>query len=87
MAKPLQVIMMVLLMNFSQLLKEMEHNVATKVLASVLLHRLASNNGYARPPQGVPADMLSAVKKCPNLFMLWGFAIPSNQAVASISMG
>ena len=32
-------------------------------------------------------DMLSAVKKCPNLFMLWGFAIPSNQAVASISMG
>ena len=43
--------------------------------------------GYARPPLGVPADMLSAVKKCPNLFMLWGFAIPSNQAVASISMG
>ena len=39
------------------------------------------------PPLGVPADMLSAVKKCPNLFMLWGFAIPSNQAVASISMG
>ena len=39
------------------------------------------------PPSGVPADMLSAVKKCPNLFMLWGFAIPSNQAVASISMG
>ena len=36
------------------------------------------------PPLGVPADMLSAVKKCPNLFMLWGFAIPSNQAVASI---
>ena len=43
--------------------------------------------GYARPPLGVPADMLSAVKKCPNLFMLCGFAIPSNQAVASISMG
>ena len=39
------------------------------------------------PPLGVPADMLSAVKKCPNLFMLWGFAIPSNQAVTSISMG
>ena len=34
--------------------------------------------GYARPPLGVPADLQSAVKKCPNLFMLWGFAIPSN---------
>ena len=43
--------------------------------------------GYARPPLGVPADLQSAVKKCPNLFMLWGFAIPSNQAVAGISMG
>ena len=40
--------------------------------------------GYAHPPLGVPADMLSAVKKCPNLFMLWGFAIPSNQAVTGI---
>ena len=38
------------------------------------------------PPLGVPADLQSAVKKCPNLFMLWGFAIPSNLAVASISM-
>ena len=37
------------------------------------------------PPSGVPADMLSAVKKCPNLFMLWGYAIPSNQAVASVA--
>ena len=35
--------------------------------------------GYARPPLGVPADLQSAVKKCPNLFMLWGFAIPSHQ--------
>ena len=35
------------------------------------------------PPLGVPADLQSAVKKCPNLFMLWGFVIPSNQAVAS----
>ena len=26
-------------------------------------------------------------KKCPNLFMLWGFAIPNTQALASISMG
>ena len=26
------------------------------------------------PPLGVPADLQSAVKKCPNLFMLWGFA-------------
>ena len=32
--------------------------------------------GYARPPLGVSADMLSAVKKCPNHFMLWGFANP-----------
>lgn len=38
--------------------------------------------GYARPPLSVPADMLSAVKKCPNLFMLWGYVIPSPQAVA-----
>ena len=29
----------------------------------------------------------SAVKKCPNLFMLWGYVIPSPQAVASISIG
>ena len=39
------------------------------------------------PPLGIPADMLSAVKKCSNLFMLWGFVIPSNQAVASIVLG
>ena len=39
------------------------------------------------PPLGVPADLQSAVKKCPNHFMLWGFAIPSPQAVASISIG
>ena len=43
--------------------------------------------GYAHPPLGVPADLQSAVKKCPNLFMLCGFAIPSNQALAGISMG
>ena len=29
-------------------------------------------------PLGVPTDLQSVVKKCPNLFMLWGFAIPSN---------
>ena len=33
--------------------------------------------GYAFPPLGVPADLQSAVKKCPNLFMLWGYVIPS----------
>ena len=43
--------------------------------------------GYARPSLGVSADLQSAVKKCPNHFMLWGYVIPSNQAVASISMG
>ena len=43
--------------------------------------------GYAFPPLGVPADLQSAVKKCPNLFMLWGYVIPSPQAVAGISMG
>ena len=43
--------------------------------------------GYARPPLGVPADLQSAVKKWPNLFMLWGYVIPSPQAVAGISMG
>ena len=47
----------------------------------------SSSAGYARPPLGVPADLQSAVKKCPNLFMLWGYVIPSNQALASISMG
>ena len=39
------------------------------------------------PPLGVPADMLSAVKKCPNLFMLWGYVIPSNQDVVCNVMG
>ena len=39
------------------------------------------------PPLGVPADLQSAVKKCPNLFMLWGYVIPSLQAAAGISMG
>ena len=29
------------------------------------------------PPLGVPADLQSAVKKCPNLFMFWGFVIPN----------
>ena len=47
------------------------------------LARRLRSAGYARPPLGVPADLQSAVKKCPNLFMLWGFVIPSNQAVAS----
>ena len=46
-----------------------------------------SGVGYAFPPLGVPADLQSAVKKCPNLFMLWGYVIPSPQAVAGISMG
>ena len=62
------------------------------MINEVLLFSLKEKNifrsaGYVRPPLGVPADLQSAVKKYPNLFMLWGFAIPSNQAVASISMG
>ena len=48
---------------------------------------LLRSTGYVRPPLGVPADLQSAVKKCPNLFMLWGYVIPSTQTVASISMG
>ena len=52
------------------------------VLRRDALRRIHSA-GYARPPLGVLADLQSAVKKCPNLFMLWGFAIPSNQAVHS----
>ena len=32
------------------------------------------------PPSGVPPDLQSGVKKCPNLFMICGFAIRSNQA-------
>ena len=30
-------------------------------------------------PPGVPADLKSAVKKCPNLFRICGFEIRSNQ--------
>ena len=37
------------------------------------------------PPLGVPADLQSAVKKCPNLFMLWGFAIPIRNAGYSVA--
>ena len=32
--------------------------------------------GYTRPPLGVPADLQSAVKKSPNLFMLWWICYP-----------
>ena len=39
------------------------------------------------PPLGVPADLYSAVKKNPNLFMFWGYVIPNTQALAGISMG
>lgn len=37
----------------------------------------SSSAGFACSPLGVLADLQSAVKKCPNLFMLWGFAIIS----------
>ena len=30
-------------------------------------------------PSGVPADLKSAVKKCPNLFRICGFEIRSKQ--------
>ena len=30
-------------------------------------------------PLGVSTDLQSVVKKCPNLFVFWGFAIPSHQ--------
>ena len=39
------------------------------------------------PPLGVPADLQSAVKKCPNLFMLWGYVIPNNQDGSCMVMG
>jgi hypothetical protein len=39
------------------------------------------------PPLGVPADLQSAANKCPNLFMLWGYVIPSNQDVVCNVMG
>ena len=39
------------------------------------------------PPLGVPADLQSAANKCPNLFMLWGYVIPSNQDVVYNVMG
>ena len=43
--------------------------------------------GYVYPPLGVPADLQCAVKKCPNLFMLWGYVIPNNQDGSCIVMG
>ena len=30
-------------------------------------------------PLGVSTDLQSVVKKCPNLFVFWGFVIPSYQ--------
>ena len=30
-------------------------------------------------PLGVSTDLQSVVKKCPNPFVFWGFAIPGNQ--------
>ena len=30
-------------------------------------------------PLGVSTDLQSVVKKCPNPFVFWGFAIPSNR--------
>ena len=30
-------------------------------------------------PLGVSTDLQSVVKKCPNLFVFWGFAIPGNR--------
>ena len=34
-----------------------------------------------------PGGFVIRRQKCPNLFMLWGYVIPSPQAVAGISMG
>ena len=57
------------------------------VAAGAFSKKTVRSVGYARPPLGVPADLQSAVKKCPNLFMLWGYVIPSPQAIAGISLG
>ncbi len=40
---------------------------------------LASRRILSSLPLGVPPDLKSGVKKCPNLFMLSGFAIRCNQ--------
>ena len=52
----------------------------------MMVQEMFRSAGYAHPPLGVPADLQSAVKKCPNLFMLWGYVIPCPQALAGISM-
>ena len=62
-------------------------DVKPAVHLHMVVAQLLRSAGYAFPPLGVPADLQSAVKKCPNLFMLWGYVIPSPQAVASISIG
>ena len=51
------------------------------VAPDILLRRICPSS--VRRPGGYVIRR----QKCPNLFMLWGFAIPSNQALASISMG
>ena len=39
--------------------------------------RLAGDCSFL--PLGVSTDLQSVVKKCPNLFVFWGFVIPSHQ--------
>ena len=39
--------------------------------------RLAGDCSFL--PLGVSTDLQSVVKKCPNLFVFWGFVIPSYQ--------
>ena len=39
------------------------------------------------PPSGVPPDLQSGVKKCPNLFSLCGFAIRSKGGCFSFCWG
>ena len=42
---------------------------------------------YKTSPLGVPADLKSGVKKCPNLFRLCGFAIRSKEVCFSFCWG
>ena len=43
--------------------------------------------GHPRNPPGVPPDLQSGVKKCPNLFMLCGFGIRSKRVCFFLLFG
>ena len=51
--------------------------LAFQLFINLEIYQAFRPTGYiVTPPLGVPADLQSAVKKCPNLFVLRGFEIP-----------